>query len=400
MAAKVTPITGKKVQRRYFFNAGKSKQLLQMFVDHYDAQQGSDNKRYIKSAKLLADKLLELYASTFAIWQEENDFQVELEHGRLPLLQVNNAFLARQLRKSKRTIQNYREKLAEAGFLLPVRELPGNRQYSVNHGRTSDYELLINPKFFYIQSSLHQRRVPVRGVAHFFDVTQNFRPTSTSTAGNQLEQTRTTRTISGKKDQNPADSRLEQQEQSGKQQEPSSKRQEPKNENGQSSQQAGADATGTGEKGRPAAEKNATISAEEEARRRGMIEGYSMALFNAAKGWLYSGEYFTETESRLIALQICDFFGDAPESKLLKISNHYRHRLKLIQLHWHKHHGELPPAREFFDVNNPDGFRKARGWVNDPEKYPPPQRKTYRLARMMSRGDTRRGSPTELRDIL
>lgn len=221
-----------KAHRRYTIDLAKSYRYLEYYRDYYNDQQ-KDKKRRLKNEYLLAKELIRLYRQEFLRWQEENHHQVEIEFYQHPLLAVNNQFLARVMAKSDRTIQNYRSKLVEAGILIPVgQNEKGEAEYSIFHGRTCDYELRINPKLMHISSNLHTRRVPVAGIADFFDITKNFRPTSTSTGTSTVSRTELEQ-LAEKNENQP----VEAQEPSyGTEQEPSAGAQEPVGQNGQSNQ--------------------------------------------------------------------------------------------------------------------------------------------------------------------
>ena len=398
MSAITASITKKKAHRRYTIDLAKSYRYLEYYRDYYNDQQ-TDKKRRLKNEYLLAKELIRLYRQEFLRWQEENHHQIEIEASQLPLLAVNNQFLARVMVKSDRTIQNYRSKLVEAGILIPVgQNEEGEAEYSVFHGRTCDYELRINPKLMHISSNLHTRRVPVAGIADFFDITKNFRPTSTSTSTSTVSRTELEQ-LAEKNENQP----VEAQEPSyGTGPEPQAETQEPEGQNGQSNQPP---VLAQQEPEIPAAKFSSAKAEEEDAptpphhesitRRYQIIQGYARTLLNSARTYLYPNEHFDQARTDAVCRRIEALFGDAPEEKLLKILNNYQHRLKLAQLHWHKTHGALPEVEAFFDKDNPNGFRLTGEFEDDRDQYPAPRRSTYRLANKFRRGtgsDHRSGS--------
>ena len=405
MSAITASITKKKAHRRYTIDLAKSYRYLEYYRDYYNDQQ-TDKKRRLKNEYLLAKELIRLYRQEFLRWQEENHHQIEIEASQLPLLAVNNQFLARVMVKSDRTIQNYRSKLVEAGILIPVgQNEEGEAEYSVFHGRTCDYELRINPKLMHISSNLHTRRVPVAGIADFFDITKNFRPTSTSTGTSTISRTELEQ-LAEKNENQP----VEAQEPSyGTEQEPSVGAQEPEGQNGQSNQPP---VLAQQEPEIPAAKFSSAKAEEEDAptpphhesitRRYQIIQGYARTLLNSARTYLYPNEHFDQTRTDAVCRRIEALFGDAPEEKLLKILNNYQHRLKLAQLHWHKNHGDLPEIEDFFDKDNPNGFRLTGEFEDDRDKYPAPRRTTYRLANKFRRGtgSDRRSGSARIGDII
>ena len=404
MSARLTPITKQKVhERRYRIDLAKSYRYMEYFRDHYNDQQ-EDKKNRLKNEYLLAKELVRLYRAEFLRWQEENHHQVEIAYSQLPLLAVNNQFLGRVLGKTDRTIQNYRKKLIQAGILLPVsQDEEGKAEYSVFHGRTCDYEIRINPKIFHISSNLHTRRVEVAGIADFFDITKNFRPTSTSTGTSTLTRTKLEQ-LAEKNENKPMS--IAQEPLEGTKQEPLSEAQEPAGQNGQSNQPP---VLAQQEQKIPAAPSPAEASAQADhaknpplepenteettpqtseilSRRYKIVQAYAKTLLNSARTYLYPNEHFDQARMLAVCHSIETLFGDAPEEKLLKILNNYQHRLKLAQLHWHKKYGALPEVEDFFDKDNPAGFRLTGEFEDDRAQYPPPKRSTYRLARQLNRG--------------
>ena len=416
MSAITASITKKKTHRRYTIDLAKSYRYLEYYRDYYNDQQ-TDKKRRLKNEYLLAKELIRLYRQEFLRWQEENHHQVEIEVYQLPLLAVNNQFLARVMAKSDRTIQNYRSKLVEAGILIPVgQNEEGEAEYSVFHGRTCDYELRINPKLMHISSNLHTRRVPVAGISDFFDITKNFRPTSTSTGTSTVSRTELEQ-LAEKNENQP----VEAQEPSyGTEQEPSAGAQEPGGQNDQSNQPP---VLAQQEQEIPAAKFSSTNAEEEEGnptsphhdittspnphhesitRRYQIIQSYARTLLNSARTYLYPNEHFDQARTDAVCRRIEALFGDAPEEKLLKILNNYQYRLKLAQLHWHKTHGALPEVEAFFDKDNPNGFRLTGEFDDDRDKYPAPRRSTYHLANKFRRGagSGRRSGSGRIGDII
>lgn len=384
MSVHLKSIKGDKVQRRrYAVNAGRTKLLIKEYITWYNEQQ-EDNKKRIKNARHLALCLVDLYAKQFVRWQAIMGYDVEITNENLPHVSVNNEFLGDELGKSGRTIRNYRKKLAQAGILMPVSEDEGNKAFRVGHGWQSNYELALNPRLLWIVSNLHTARVEVQGVPDYFAPMQIFPPTGTCTLTRTL-----TRTVSGKKHGPPVDNL-----------------QEPGNRDGQSRQMPVQDETRTDEKAAGGAEKlteegRGAAEAAESSRKKA-VRGFSKALFNRSKTWLYPGEPFKAADKERIIQKIEVLFGRAPEEKLLKIYTTYIQRLKLAQLYWHSEVGALPEAEVFFDPSaSVENFTKTREWWCNEEKYPLPERQTYRIqaaARLSGRG--RFKGTNQLGDVL
>lgn len=384
MSVHLTSIQEDKVQRRrYGLNPGRTKLLIKEYITWYNQQQ-EDNKKHIKNDRHLALCLVDLYAKQFARWQAQQGYNVEITKDNLPRVSVNSEFLGDELGKSGRTIRNYRKKLAAAGILAPVCEEEGNKAFRVGHGWQSNYELALNPRLLWIVSNLHTARVEVQGVEDYFAPLQIFPPTGTCTLTRTL-----TRTVSGKKHEPDVDNL-----------------QEPGDRDGQSRQMPVQDAIRTEEKAAAGAEKSAYEDRGEaeaaESSRKKAIRGYSKALFNRSKTWLYPGEPFKTADRQRIIQQIEVLFGRAPEDKLLKIYTTYIQRLKLAQLYWHIEVGALPEAEVFFDPSAPvENFTKTREWWADEDQYPLPERQTYRIqahARLSGRG--RNNGTAHLSDVL
>ena len=391
MHAKLSTIGKEKDQVRYRIDLVKSYRYLEYYRDHYN-DQVTDKKHRLKNEFLLAKELIRLYRQEFMRWQESMG-KVDIYFENLPLLAVNNQFLGRVMCKTDRTIQNYRKKLAEAGILVPVSHNEKEKAYSVFHGRTCDYELMLNPKLLHISSNLHTLRVQVYGVDDFFDITKKFRPTSTSTLTRTL--TRTKPEPLAEKNANPIVDNLD-----GTKPEPHNQQPEPKGRNGQSNQPpVQVQQEPKIPAAPPAAEglTQAGSNPEAEFRRKKTVQSYAKTLLNSARTYLYPNEHFDQARKEAVCRRIEALFGDAPEEKLLKILHNYQHRLKLAQLHWAKLYGALPEVESFFDKNNPNGFRATGEFEDDRDKYPPPRRSTYRLANQQRRG---RGNAGRIGDIL
>ena len=362
MSVHLSSIRGDKAQRRrYGINPGRTKLLIKEYITWYNQQQ-RDKKKRIKNSRHLALALVDLYAKQFARWQAALGFEVDLTKDNLPLLSVNNMFLAEEMGKCDKTIRNYREKLAMAGILVPVSEREGNKRYCINHGWQGNYELALNPRLLWIVSNLHTARVEVQGLPEYFDFGKILPPTGTCT----LTSTKTS-TVGGKK-QEPLVENL----------------QEPVNRNGQSRQMPAQEEQEPEKKAAAGAEKITEAdggAAETTASsRKKAIRGYAKALFNRSRTWLYPGEPFKPEDREEIIQKIEVLFGRAPEDKLLKIFQTYTQRLKLAQLYWHSEIGPLPEAATFFDPSAPvENFTKTREWWADADRYPLPERRTYRI---------------------
>ena len=114
---------------------------------------------------------------------------------------------------------------------------------------------------------------------------------------------------------------------------------------------------------------------------------------------MYPGEVWSKDYRLQLLRTIDQLYGNADPDKFGKITSVYWERLKLAQLYWHKKYGALPEPHVFFDPQNPDGFRRTKGWLNEPDKYPPPARKTYRKPKNR-RANGRRGEVVALRDLV
>ena len=127
-------------------------------------------------------------------------------------------------------------------------------------------------------------------------------------------------------------------------------------------------------------------------------------LYNSAKTWLYPGEVFPQGRKQAILARLVAMYGDPPEPSIAlfeKISRVYTHRLKLAHLYWHREHGALPDPEVFFDTDNTEnGFILTKKWADEPDKYPPPHRSTYRMPGSNSRGAMRRRKTIAIGDII
>ncbi|WP_282774696.1 hypothetical protein [Phaeodactylibacter xiamenensis] len=354
----------------YRVDLPKSYRTMEAKFERYnDSQERTCDKTKMPHI-FLAKELIRLYARKFSVWQITGD-RILNKAQDMPLLSINNKFLGEITGRTDRSIRNYRKVLQRAGFFLPVgydeQDMP---VYEVHHGRQADFEVAINPDFLWMEvaKTKEKFRIPTTPLKAL--TRKNFPPTSTSTVQEQQEQQEL---VGGKNcvfAEKSAQEQPEQQEpSSGEPVGSSAGRQEPGDKN--EPRRFGPDDQKTGT-GIPAG------GGDFDPDRAQKVRNQSKTLLNGARTYLYPGEAWSKEYRRTILITLDRLYGDASPELFAKITAVYWQRMKLAQLYWHKQYGELPEPHVFFDPDNPDGFRLTKGWINEPEKYPPPARQTYR----------------------
>lgn len=376
---------------KYRIDLPKSYKLMEMAVERYNAQFA---KPSIKLPHVfLLRELIRLYGMEFQRWQASRGFAVELDWEEMPLLATNNEFLGHITARTSRSIRNYRKALEQAGFLAQLGlDEEGEPIYSVHHGRTSDFDLAISPDLLWIEGRQSTARLRPRNVLTT-RMRKNFPPTSTSNStSTQQEQLEL---VGGKicsgAEKFSAPGQPEQPELPigiGPEQ---PEQPEPVNRNGQRRQRAGTDSG-------PAA-----AGCEERLDWGILARKGANILYGLAKAWLYPGEVFPQGRRQAILARLAGLYGDPPAPNIAlfqKITRFYRERMKLTQMYWHREYGALPDPEHFFDTENlENGFILTKKWVDDPKRYPPPARATYRVS-THSRGAMHRGKTRTIGDIL
>ncbi len=360
----------------------KSHLLMEKKFEQYNLQQSKACDKIKMPHIFLAKELIRLYRAMFRRWHN-TDRKLETVKD-MPLLSVNNKFLGQITGRTDRSIRNYRKVLQKAGFFLPVayddQEMP---VYEIHHGRQADFEVLINPEFLYIETAKTKVKLRLATSPLSVATRKNFPPTSTSTVQEQQEQ----QELVGGKSCAFAEKFEQEQQEPGSGEANASivhqqEQQEPMDKNeprkfGHTSQKTGTKIPAGG--------------GEVDPYRARKVRGFSKKLLNGVRTYLYPAEAWPK-DYRILVLQTIDrLFGDKPEELFPRIASNYYERMKLVQLHWHKEFGELPEPHVFFNPENPNGFRITKNWPNNPEKYPPPARKTYRYAQQR-RANGRRGT--------
>lgn len=396
---------------KYRIKLDKSYKLMEYAFDRYNMSQLIEKAPARHRVKLphifLAKELIRLYARRFVEWQVKTGYNEALKMADMPLLAINNEFLGDITGVTGRTIRNYRKVLERAGFLLPVgKDAAGNNEYSVFHGRACDFEVMISPAFLWVLFEQSTMRVRLDVPSYLDAMRKSFPPTSTSTVQVQQE---LTSTVGGKvgseaeksaskppEQQEPApvpanvtDERKEQAD-TPEQPERQPEQPAPRHRNEQRSQRAGENAPG---------EHCGIVNVSSDPDRPAKLRQQAKILLNAAKTYLYCGEVWPTAMRERVLTQIMRLYGDKESDFFFRITSNYRDRMKLAQLHWHKHHGPLPEPDDFFNPDNEAGFRLTRAWMKDPDTYPPPPRSTYRNP-MRRRAEGRRGRTVSLKDLM
>lgn len=358
----------------YRIDLPKSHRLMESLFEQYNESQVVTSQKIKMPHIFLAKELVRLYARKFSLWQFGGDRKIEKAQD-MPLLNINNPFLGDITGRTDRSIRNYRKVLQRAGFFLPLKEdANGKPVYEIHHGRQADFEVAINPDFLWTEVVKTKVRFRISNLKKSTETTalkvasrKIFPPTSASTK--QEPQELVGGKTCGLAEKSAPEPPERQEPRCGEPigsiadgQEPGS-RNEPRR-SGPAKQETGTEVPVGGE----------DIDLE----RARALRKHAKVLLNSARAWLYPGEAWSKDYRRTILITIGKLYGTAPADLFPKISGVYWERMKLAQLYWHREHGELPEPHTFFDPGNPNGFIRTKGWIDQPEKYPPPKRKTYR----------------------
>ena len=349
---------------------------MESLFEQYNESQVVTSQKIKMPHIFLAKELVRLYARKFSLWQFGGDRKVEKAQD-MPLLNINNPFLGDITGRTDRSIRNYRKVLQRAGFFLPLKEdANGKPVYEIHHGRQADFEVAINPDFLWTEVAKTKVRFRISNSKKSTETTalkvasrKIFPPTSASTK--QEPQELVGGKTCGLAEKSAPEPPERQEPRCGEPigsiadgQEPGS-RNEPRRF-GPAKQETGTEVPAGGE----------DIDLE----RAWALRKHAKVLLNSARTWLYPGEPFKPEDREEIIQKIVVLFGRAPEDKLLKIFQTYTQRLKLAQLYWHSEIGPLPEAATFFDPSAPvENFTKTREWWADADRYPLPERRTYRI---------------------
>lgn len=324
----------------YRLNLAKSYALIEAQFKAYNDQQ-SDKKDRLKAVHhSLAKKLIELYTGTFWNWQVKNGFSFT-PYTPLPYLSINNVTLADWMLCTDRSIRNYRAKLQHCGFIVET----------VDHGPLKNFEIRINPAFFWLAVNTTSTRV-------YLPPVQIFPQTSSGYPERELKGT-----VSGKKPEPTASPVIELEPDVATVPEP----QEPVNGNESQEKPAPFGATGTPTGTPPGCAAPPTPGAKNPLQRRAgrVLLKYSLPLLYPKK------RYWTAQEKGAMEAQAARLFERVKEENLNKVMDHYCLRALLAAHHYASFTGvPIPPPEVFFNPDYAAGFVLTRHWPQYPEQFP------------------------------
>ena len=329
----------------YRLNLAKSYELIEVQFKAYNDQQIDKKSRLKAVHHSLAKKLIELYAGTFWNWQVKNGFSFT-PYTPLPLLSINNVTLADWMLCSDRSIRNYRNKLQQCGFIVQT----------VDHGPLKNFEIGLNPAFFWLAVNTTSTRVYIPPV-------QIFPQTSSGYPERELKGT-----VSGKKPE-PEMAVAELEPNVASVPEP----REPVNGNERREHQGPQGATGTPTGTEKSCAKKESPAAENPLQRRAgrLLLKYSLPILYPKK------RYWTASEKGAMEAQAARLFEGVSEEKLNKVMDHYCLRALLAAHHYQRFTGVPIPAPDlFFNPDHASGFVLTRHWPQYPEEFPVVRAKT------------------------
>lgn len=323
----------------YRLNLAKSYELIELQFKAYNDQQIDKKSRLKAVHHSLAKKLIELYAGTFWNWQVKNGFSFN-PYTPLPLLSINNVSLADWMLCSDRSIRNYRRKLQQCGFIVET----------VDHGPLKNFEIRVNPAFFWLAVNTTSTRVYIPPV-------QIFPQTSSGYPERELKGT-----VSGKKPE-PEMAVAELEPNVASVPEP----REPVNGNERRENHGPLGATGTPTGTEKSCAKKESPAARNPLQRRAgrLLLKYSLPLLYPKK------RYWTAQEKGEMEAQAARLFERVSEEKLNKVMDHYCLRVLLAAHHYQRFTGvPIPRPDLFFNPDQATGFVLTRNWPQYPEEFP------------------------------
>jgi hypothetical protein len=329
-----------------------SNNLLQRKVRDFNRTCQEDRKKTLKAAPAaLGEKILRLYKNHFQIWNTKTGYSWR-PGAPLPALELNNQFLGEIMSCTDRTIRNYRARLVEIGLIVET----------TFHGTNAPFEVQLNPDFLHFCTSQSAQRIPLP--------VQNFPHTRTGTLELEL-----TGTVSGKKC-----------EVTGTEPEPGCGNLTPvtgtelePNWNEASSNLLGdvqGEKTGTPPRV-PAAPPTPPAGAAPEVDAdqpddpdQPHREKAARALLAFMLPKLYPGRHWKPAEKWAILQVTLRLFAGVPKENLSKVLENYAYRCWIAVYFYERETGKpIPYPTEFFNPDNPTGFRITRAWAKDPDRF-------------------------------
>jgi hypothetical protein len=275
--------------------------------------------------RALAEKLIRLFRRHFAEWQAHNGFIYNPNNTPLPTLRVNNEFLGEIMGCTARTIRNYRDRLESLDLITTT----------ILHGSNAAFELILNPDFLWVSCGSAPLRIlpPVQSFPH----------TSSCTLQEPLPEP-VLEPVCGKKFEESGDCVDNSSRVVGT--EPEQLAQPEPNHRNESS--------GCAARTAPPSCAAPPSPAHRQAAR-------FLAAWALRK--LYPARNFTVSEKIAIEQQIDRLFAPVSLQNLPTLAEIYHGRCHLAALVWTTETGTtLPDPWDFFNPDNPRGFRITRDW--------------------------------------
>ena len=354
----------------------RSIMLLEEYIKQHNDKAISAAGRIKVTHQALAEKLIRLFRQHFAQWQALNGFIYNPATTPLPTLRTNNEFLAKIMGCTSRTIRNYRDRL-EALDLITT---------TILHGSNASFELVFNPNFLWVVAGSDPLRIlpPV----------QNFPHTSSCTLPEPLPEL-VQEPVCGKNstevERNVDNSCVvEHPHQDAHATAPAQQPEQPQQPEPNHRNESSGHGTGTPF---PVAAGFPTPPASPAHRQAArFLVAWALRMLWPGQSWNVSEKLATEQ-------QVDRLFAPVSLKNLPVLAQIYTGRCQLATKLWTIETGQnLPSPWDFFNPDNPHGFRLTRDW---PERQaellakipptPPPPAKRLRDTDTRT-GETRLGN--------
>ncbi len=349
----------------YQIDYPRSIMLLEEKIEQHNDKAISAGQKIKVVHRTLAEKLIRLFRRHFAEWQAHHGFIYNPNNTPLPTLRVNNEFLGKIMGCTARTIRNYRDRLENLDLITTT----------ILHGSNAAFEVVLNPDFLWVSCGSDPLRLlpPVQSFPH----------TSSCTLQEPLPEL-VQEPVCGK-DFSECGEPVDNSSRAVGTEPEQPAQPEPKNRN-----ESSGDRTRTPFPVAPGFPAPPPSPAHRQAAR-------FLAAWALRK--LYPARNFTVSEKIAIEQQIDRLFAPVSLRNLPTLAEIYHGRCQLAALVWTTETGKpLPNPWDFFNPDNPNGFRITRDW---PERQaellaklppsPPPTPKRMRDTDRRS-GETKLGN--------
>ena len=367
-------------------NYSSSFELLDDFVASYNTSQDSHGTRVRQAMVSTMKEILRIYGA----FLRKACTISEIAPANLPTLRTNNVQLARRTHASGRTIKRHINRLINSGIITQ----------KIGHGSNASYELCISPEILWINGvgPVHNPsdlQHTIEKIAADNQSDTNLKPTSCPhTETYKKTYKRNNRIITVDKLDNPPEEETEKVEvrsslpltafsstsRKCKKKTKKTRRKDPLNEDARRKdawREAGKTGGENAQKRQTGARNFHTDRKHQEenpahnADRHAFLSTYVQELWSFAVRELYNDVWLNKRQQRLGVRLIYDWYASVTPGALEKAHQQYKRRIRMVREYVKKDpdHRFVPLPFQFFDVHNPNGFRKSKQWYEAEQEH-------------------------------